>query len=144
MRQRTATADPIGQLEQSGEYILEEGRSHTSPFVADIQPEAGQRGDRLGIPAGTLASPRRCRLDCDVPHGPPRSRPPRADRRARHEHPVTRQGVGKSPGSGARVGSGEVACEWSGPKGLSVFLDTYQGPLPGAKTAAAAKLNSAW
>jgi integrase len=38
----------------------------------------------------------------------------------------------------------KVACEWSGHKRLSVFLDIYQGVMPGAKSSAAAKLNSAW
>jgi hypothetical protein len=38
----------------------------------------------------------------------------------------------------------KVACEWSGHKRLSVFLDIYQGLMPGAKTSAAAKLNAAW
>jgi integrase len=38
----------------------------------------------------------------------------------------------------------KVACEWSGHKRLSVFLDIYQGVMPGAKTAAAARLNATW
>ncbi len=38
----------------------------------------------------------------------------------------------------------KVACEWSGHKRLSVFLDIYQGLMPGAKSSAAAKLNSTW
>ena len=38
----------------------------------------------------------------------------------------------------------KVACEWSGHKRLSVFLDIYQGLMPGAKSSASAKLNAAW
>ena len=38
----------------------------------------------------------------------------------------------------------KVACEWSGHKRLSVFLDTYQGLMPGAKTSASEKLNAFW
>lgn len=37
-----------------------------------------------------------------------------------------------------------VACEWSGHKRLSVFLDIYQGLMPSAKTSAAAKLSATW
>jgi hypothetical protein len=39
---------------------------------------------------------------------------------------------------------GGGACEWSGHKRLSVFLDIYLGLMPGAKTSAAARLNTAW
>jgi integrase len=38
----------------------------------------------------------------------------------------------------------KLACEWSGHRRLSVFLDIYQGLMPGAKSSAAAKLNSTW
>lgn len=37
-----------------------------------------------------------------------------------------------------------VACEWSGHKRLSVFLDIYQGVMPGSQTSARAKLDAAW
>ena len=37
-----------------------------------------------------------------------------------------------------------VACEWSGHKRLSVFLDIYQGLMPGSQTSARAKLDAAW
>jgi integrase len=37
-----------------------------------------------------------------------------------------------------------VACEWSGHKRLSVFLDIYQGIMPGPDTSATAKLDAAW
>lgn len=37
-----------------------------------------------------------------------------------------------------------VACEWSGHKRLSVFLDIYQGLMPGSQTSAKAKLDAAW
>jgi len=37
-----------------------------------------------------------------------------------------------------------VACEWSGHKRLSVFLDIYQGIMPGSHTSAKGKLNMAW
>jgi hypothetical protein len=37
-----------------------------------------------------------------------------------------------------------VACEWSGHKRLSVFLDIYQGLMPGSQGSAKAKLDSAW
>jgi hypothetical protein len=38
----------------------------------------------------------------------------------------------------------KVACEWSAHRRLSVFLDIYQGLMPGAKTSASAKLNATW
>ncbi len=38
----------------------------------------------------------------------------------------------------------KMACEWSGHKRLSVFLDIYQGLMPGAKSSASAKLNATW
>ncbi|MBO0692666.1 MAG: site-specific integrase, partial [Acidimicrobiaceae bacterium] len=38
----------------------------------------------------------------------------------------------------------QVACEWSGYKRLSVFLDIYQGLIPGSQTSAKAKLDAAW
>jgi integrase len=37
-----------------------------------------------------------------------------------------------------------VACEWSGHKRLSVFLDIYQGLMPGSQASAKAKLDAAW
>ena len=37
-----------------------------------------------------------------------------------------------------------VACEWSGHKRLSVFLDIYQGLMPGSQTSARTKLDEAW
>jgi integrase len=37
-----------------------------------------------------------------------------------------------------------VACEWSGHKRLSVFLDIYQGIMPGSHTSAEGKLDAAW
>ncbi len=37
-----------------------------------------------------------------------------------------------------------VACEWSGHKRLSVFLDIYQGVMPGSETSAKQKLDAAW
>jgi len=37
-----------------------------------------------------------------------------------------------------------VACEWSGHKGLSVFLDIYQGLMPGSLTSGKDKLDAAW
>lgn len=37
-----------------------------------------------------------------------------------------------------------VACEWSGHKRLSVFLDIYQGIMPGSQISAKAKLDAAW
>lgn len=37
-----------------------------------------------------------------------------------------------------------VACEWSGHKRLSVFLDIYQGVMPGLETSAKQKLDAAW
>jgi hypothetical protein len=38
----------------------------------------------------------------------------------------------------------KMACDWSGHKRLSVFLDIYQGLMPGAKSSASAKLNATW
>jgi len=37
-----------------------------------------------------------------------------------------------------------VACEWSGHKRLSVFLDIYQGLMPGSESSAREKLELAW
>lgn len=37
-----------------------------------------------------------------------------------------------------------VACEWSGHKRLSVFLDIYQGIMPGSHASARTKLDRAW
>jgi hypothetical protein len=37
-----------------------------------------------------------------------------------------------------------VACEWSGHKRLSVFLDIYQGLMPGSQASAKSKLDEAW
>ncbi len=37
-----------------------------------------------------------------------------------------------------------VACEWSGHKRLSVFLDIYQGVMPGSETSAKQELDAAW
>lgn len=37
-----------------------------------------------------------------------------------------------------------VACEWSGHKRLSVFLDIYQGIMPGSQEAAKERLDAAW
>jgi integrase len=37
-----------------------------------------------------------------------------------------------------------VACEWSGHKRLSVFLDIYQGLMPGSQENAKANLDAAW
>ncbi len=37
-----------------------------------------------------------------------------------------------------------VACDWSGHKRLSVFLDIYQGLLPGSQESAKEKLDAAW
>ena len=54
MHQQTATADPIRQLEQSGGHVLQEARAQTVPFVVGIDSEAGQQGDRLGIPSAPL------------------------------------------------------------------------------------------
>jgi hypothetical protein len=38
----------------------------------------------------------------------------------------------------------KMACEWSGHKRLGVFLEIYQGLMPGATSSASAKLNAAW
>jgi integrase len=37
-----------------------------------------------------------------------------------------------------------VACEWSGHKRLSVFLDIYQGIMPGSQESAKERLDAAW
>ena len=78
MHQQTATADPIRQLEQSGEHVLHKGRSQTVPFLASIHSEGRPArrpvGDTFRPPLRTrevAASVVTCAMDHRVV-GPPR------------------------------------------------------------------------
>lgn len=55
VEEQAPTADLLAQLEGPGDHVLQQPRAEASPLVVDVDSEACEQGDRLGVSPDPLA-----------------------------------------------------------------------------------------